>query len=203
MLHPRVMPDVVLLPDATVLVMNGSSTGVADDGITPVFGADLYDPATGSWAAMRPMRVPRLYHSTALLLPDGRVLTAGKDEEFNPDPFKYSEYRIEIFSPPYLFRGLRPAITNAPGSITYGASFAVQTPNGAAISAAALIRPGAVTHSFNANQRYVGLSIISHTAGSVTLQAPPTSTIAPPGHYMLFLLNNAGVPSVGHFLVVN
>ena len=198
--HQRVMPDAVLLPDGTVLVMNGSSTGVADNGINPVLETDLYDPVSNTWTTLASMRVPRLYHSTALLLPDGRVLTAGKDEEFNPPPFNYPEYRIEVFSPPYLFKGPRPVITGAPGSITYGASFDVQTPDAASITAAALIRSGSVTHSYNPDQRYVGLVIAASSGGSLTLEAPPTPFIAPPGYYMLFLLNGAGVPSVAQFV---
>ncbi|HEX2036455.1 MAG TPA: galactose oxidase-like domain-containing protein [Chloroflexota bacterium] len=197
---PRVMPDAVLLPDGTVFVTNGSSTGVADNGINPVFPAVLYDPVADTWSTMASMRVPRLYHSTALLLPDGRVLTAGKDERFNPPPFNYPEYRIEVFSPPYLFRGPRPTIAAAPTSISYNTPFVVQTPDAPQISAAALLRPGSATHSFNPDQRYVGLAIAAGSSASVTLMAPPDGNVAPPGHYMLFLLDGAGVPSVAAFL---
>ena len=198
--HPRVMPDAVLLPDGTVLVVNGSSTGVADNGINPVLEADLYDPATDTWTTLGAMRVPRLYHSTALLLPDGRVLTAGKDEEFNPYPFNYPEYRIEVFSPPYLFKGPRPVIAAAPSAIGYAATFDVDTPDAGAITAAALLAPGAVTHSFNMGQRHVGLQIVATGTGAVSLAAPPDPHVAPPGYYMLFLLNAAGVPSIASFV---
>jgi hypothetical protein len=203
--QPRVMPDAVLLPDGTVLVVNGSSTGVADNGVNPVLGADLYDPATDTWTPLAAMRVPRLYHSTALLLPDGRVLTAGKDEEFNPPPFNYPEHRVEVFSPPYLFRGPGPVITAAPAHIDYGSAFDVQTPDAGAVTAACLIRPGAVTHSFNPDQRYVGLALAGASGASgasVTVQAPPDPFVAPPGHYLLFLRNAAGVPSVATFVHV-
>jgi hypothetical protein len=128
------------------------------------------------------------------------VLSAGKDKENNPDPFKYSEYRVEIFSPPYLFRGPRPTLTAAPAAIAYGQPFTVQTPDAAAITTAALLRPGAVTHSFNHSQRYVGLAITGRTAASVTCQAPPDGNVAPPGHYLLFLLNGLGVPAVAPFV---
>jgi hypothetical protein len=200
MADPRVMPDAVLLPDGTVLVTNGSSTGVADSGINPVLRAEVYDPASDTWTSMCSMRVPRLYHSTALLLPDGRVLTAGKDEVYNPDPFKYPERRIEVFSPPYLFRGPRPSITTAPAEIAYGAPFDVETLDSPSVSAAALVRPGAVTHSFNTSQRYVGLRILQRPSRGLTLQAPPDPYVAPPGYYLLFLLNGVGVPSVGQFI---
>jgi hypothetical protein len=202
MFHPRVMPDAVLLPDGTVLVTNGSSTGVADNGLNPVFATDLYDPTLDAWSPMRSMKVPRLYHSVALLLPDGRVLVGGKDKDNNPAPFKWSEYRVEIFSPPYLFRGPRPTILAAPATVDHDALFTVATPNAAAIASAALIRPGAVTHSFNHSQRFVGLTITTRTGNSVTLKAPPDANIAPPGHYMLFLLDGLGVPSVAAFIQV-
>jgi hypothetical protein len=151
---------------------------------------------------MRAMKVPRLYHSVALLLPDGRVLVGGKDKDNNPAPFKWSEYRVEIFSPPYLFRGPRPTILSAPATVSHDALFTVVTPNAASIASAALIRPGAVTHSFNHSQRFVGLTIAARTGNSVTLKAPPNANIAPPGHYMLFLLDGLGVPAVAPFIQV-
>ena len=96
MSQPRVMPDSVLLPTGKVLVMNGSSTGKADAGANPVYAVELYDPDGDTWTSMASMAVPRLYHSTALLLPDGRVMTAGSDSAWNPDPFHSSELRVEI-----------------------------------------------------------------------------------------------------------
>jgi hypothetical protein len=198
--HPRVMPDSVLLPDGTVFVVNGSSTGVADNGLHPVYAAELYNPITNSWTLLKSMRVPRLYHSIALLLPDGRVLVAGKDRDNNPLPFKWSEYRVEVFSPPYLFKGPRPTITRAPAEIGFGKTFSVRTTDPAIIDRAILIRPGAVTHSFNHNQRAIGLAITSRTSVSVRLKAPPSGLIAPPGYYMLFLIGADGVPSVASFV---
>lgn len=198
--HPRVMPDSVLLPDGTVLVMSGSSAGQADDGTHPVFPAELFDPVTDRWTLMANTRVPRLYHSTAVLLPDGRVLTAGKDEDFNPEPFKYPELRLEVFSPPYLFRGPRPQITAAPAAVAFGASFDVETPEAGSIVSACLIRPGATTHSFNMCQRFVGVRILDRADGRLTLEAPPNGFIAPPGFYMLFLLNGEKVPSAARFV---
>ena len=146
------------------------------------------------------MRVPRLYHSTAILLADGRVMTAGNDHDYNMPPFNYAELRLELFSPSYLLRGPRPVITNAPAQIAYASAFTVRTPEATSIASAALLRPGAVTHSLNMDQRYVGLAIQSRTAQSLTLKAPPDGYVAPPGYYMLFLVNGAGVPSVGRFV---
>jgi len=201
MTHSRVMPDAVLLPDGTVLVVGGSSTGVADAAISPVFQAELYQPADDSWTTLCSMRVARLYHATALLLPDGRVLTAGGGEEFNAPPFEMPEYRVEVFSPPYLFRGPRPFISSAPSSMAYDRPYTIGTREAASIASAALVAPGAVTHSFNMNQRYAGLVISGRVDGqSIEVISPPHSRIAPPGWYMLFLLSNAGVPSLAEFV---
>ncbi len=192
---PRVMCDSVLLPDGTVLVTNGSAAGLADDGAQPVFQTEIYDPATDRWSLMAGSRVPRLYHSTAFLLPDARVMTAGTDEDFNPEPFKTPELRLEVFSPPYLFRGPRPVISSGPSAVAYGAEFSVNSPNAASIASACLIRPGAVSHSFNMSQRMIGLRIVGRAGGRVRLQAPPREA-APPGFHMLFVLNEQGVPSI-------
>jgi hypothetical protein len=143
-----------------------------------------------------------LYHSTAILLPDGRVMTAGTDEASNIEPYKKSELRAEFFSPPYLFRGPRPVISSAPDAVHYASPFDVSTPDAANIASAALIRPSAVTHSFNMEQRFVGLAIQSRTAAGLTLAAPPHGNIAPPGYYMLFLVNEKGVPSMAAWIQV-
>ncbi|HWB72680.1 MAG TPA: galactose oxidase-like domain-containing protein, partial [Egibacteraceae bacterium] len=200
MTRPRVMPDAVLLPDGTVFVGNGSSTGVADNGANPVYEAELYDPATNTWRVLDQMRVPRLYHATALLLPDGRVMTAGTDSMWNPDPFHESQLRVELFSPPYLFRGGRPTIGGAPAEVGYGATFAITTSDPEQVAAVALLRAGSCTHSFNSDQRHVALAIVARSPATLTVQAPPNGNVAPPGHYLLFVLNGDGVPSEGRFV---
>jgi hypothetical protein len=200
MLWARVMPDSVLLPDGTVLAMNGSDTGKADEAVTPVLQAEIYDPVTDMWHPAADMRVPRLYHSTALLLPDGTVLTAGLDEAFNPPPFKYPEYRLEVFRPPYLFRGPRPQLDSVPSTVHYGEEFPVVCNAAGSIARVAILRAGSVTHSFNPDQRYVGLHIAGRSGNTLTLAAPPNGNIAPPGYYLLFILNSDGVPSVGKYV---
>ncbi|MEY2498630.1 MAG: hypothetical protein QOD12_2186, partial [Verrucomicrobiota bacterium] len=199
MARPRVMPDSVLLPDGKVLVVNGSSTGAADAGPSPVYEAELYDPTTNTWRIVCNMTTPRLYHATALLLPDGRVLTAGTDPIWNPVPFDQTNLTLEIFSPPYLFQGARPRITAGPLGIAYQSEFRIGTPDAAFINKATVIRCSSVTHSFNSDQRYVELAIVRRSANELTLQAPPDSYVAPPGYYMLFVLRD-GVPSVGRFI---
>jgi hypothetical protein len=203
MAHPRVMCDAVLLPDRTVLVVNGSAAGWSHDANQPVYDTEIFDPATGAWSPVCARRVPRLYHASALLLPDGRVLTAGSDETYNIEPFHKHELRIEIFSPPYLFRGTRPEFAPGaavPEAIAYGGRFIVRVRNGRSVGSAVLLRPGAATHSLNMEQRYVGLRIVSRSSTRLTLEAPPDGNVAPPGWYMLFLISEAGVPSVARFV---
>ena len=128
-----------------------------------------------------------MYHSTALLLPDGRVLSAGQDDG---DLATFGE----VFSPPYLFQGPRPTISDMPRALRYGDEFEITTPDAADIRRVSLVRPGSVTHSVDFGQRYVTLRF-SAAAATLTVRAPGRAAAAPPGHYMLFLVNGAGVPS--------
>jgi hypothetical protein len=127
-----------------------------------------------------------------------KVLIGGKDFLFNLPPYDYPEHRLEVFSPPYLFRGAQPSLANAPSSITYGASFAIDVSQ--PIASAVLMRPGSVTHSFNMEQRLVGLVLTGQSGDHLQLVAPPNANIAPPGVYMLFVLNAQGVPSHAAFV---
>jgi hypothetical protein len=146
------------------------------------------------------MQVPRSYHATALLLPDARVLVMGKDGLFNTEPYNYPEHRVEIFSPPYLFRGHRPTILAAPQQVPYDTTFDIETTAAAEIASVVLLRAGAATHSFNMDQRHVGLVINIRASNHLTVTSPPDSNLAPPGLYMLFIVDTAGVPSVAEFL---
>jgi len=136
--------------------------------------------------------VYRGYHSTALLLPDGRVVSAGGEQ---------TGASAEIFSPPYLFKGARPTVTSAPSSVKYGNTFFVATPDGANIAQVTWIRLGSVTHSFGQNQRLNHLQF-GQASGGLNITAPANANLAPPGHYMLFLLNNKGVPSVAQIIQI-
>src|SRR5262249_3032204 len=147
------------------------------------------------------MQVGRVYHATALLLPDGRVLSAGSGRFGGSGPGA-DHLNAEIYSPPYLFNGPRPTITSAPPSVTYGSAFSVSTPDSAQISKVALVRNGSVTHSFNGGQRYLELSF-QKVAGGLTVTAPADGNLAPPGYYMLYILNASGVPSVAAMVQVH
>lgn len=207
MKYPRVLNNAVLLPDGNVFVVGGSSHGASDLGASPVMIPEIYNPVTDTWTEMAPMRVARLYHSTAMLLPDGRVMTAGRDHTWNLEPYKWPERRVEIFSPPYLETGNpRPVINSVTTNQTSGQSFgqslsvSLGAVSGLDIRSAILIAPGAVTHAYDQSQRAINLEITSKTQYGLTLKAPPNGKVAPPGYYMLFLVSNQGVPSVSKFI---
>ncbi len=188
----RVNSSAVLLPDGKLLAMSGNSSSRFDQ---PVLNAEVFDPDTSTWKMVAPMSVPRGYHSTAMLLPDGRVLSSGTT------PFGFWELRMEVYWPYYLFRGERPVIEQAPKSIAYGQSFEVeyQCPEGE-IRSAVLMRPGAMTHAFDMDQRHVELLVQALGPRHLTAIAPRDEHVAPPGYYMLFLLNDSGVPSEAKFV---
>ncbi len=194
---PRAYENLTLLPDGKVLASGGESASDGIDLTKAVLPAEMWDPATEKWTTVASLTNGREYHSTALLLPDGRVLMAGGGQL--PGSGATDQTNAEIYSPPYLFNGARPTITGAPGTIQYGSSFTVQTPDAASITKVALIRTPSVTHAFDQNQRYIP---VSFTAGSgqLTVQAPAAANNAPPGYYMLFILNGNGVPSVASFV---
>ena len=200
MANARVLLDAVLLPDGTVFACGGSSTGTADKARTPVLEAEIYDPESNKWQTVASMHVPRLYHAAAILLPSGEVMTSGTDKFYNIEPFDHAENRVETFKPPYLFKGSRPTILSVPNQVQYGDSFIMDTPDAATIKSACFMAPGASTHSFNMQQRYVGLEQTGASSNQLQLKAPPNNNIAPPGYYMLFLVNQDGVPSEAKFV---
>ena len=165
----RVWANTVLLADGTVLVVGGGQSGSYG---SPIFTAEIYDPATGVWTEMAAQTAPRIYHSTAVLLPDGRVLSAGESHGSLAQTG-------EIFSPPYLFKGARPAISSAPSAVSYGQGFTISTPDAASITRVALVKAGSVTHSNNFDQRYVDCTFTAGS-GSLSATAPPTATTPRP-----------------------
>ena len=195
----RYLLNATLLPDGTVLATGGTSQPDNNNGNAlrgAVYAAELWDPKTGQWTTLSSMRVPRLYHSTAVLLPDGRVLVAGGGEPESTGEAKGTVHQtMQIFSPPYLFRGPQPVITSAPASAGYGQTISVTSPDAASIATINLIRPGSTTHGFNMTQRIVNVPFTREADGTLELQMPTNPNDAPPGPYMLFLLNNLGVPS--------
>ena len=196
MAYPRTFMNLTELPDGTVLATGGETDKNGGNIANAIYAAELWSPATKTWTTMASMHTPREYHSTALLLPDGRVVQSGMGADFGNVP---DEQSAEFYSPPYLFKGARPTITQAPSQITYATGFFVGTPDATNIQSAVLIRTGAVTHFFDQNTRYVPLTL-QQAPGGLTLTAPADAYLAPPGYYMLFLVNSNGVPSVAPFV---
>ena len=186
----------VILPDSTVFETGGSSTTI-HNGNKPVFSSQIFDPKTNAWSKTAAPSVPRSYHSSALLLPDGRVATFGGNPE---DSF---EMRIEIFTPPYLQQsGPRPTIMSAPTEMTYGGEYTIGTTQGSALRSAVLVRPAAVSHSSDSNQRLVDLAATA-APGGATVKVPGNRNLTPPGWYMLFVVDGNGVPSVAKWVHVS
>jgi hypothetical protein len=145
---------------------------------------------------MNPPSVPRTYHSEAILLPSGQVATLGSQ------PLGYqSETRIELFSPPYLFKGQRPSINSAPSHATYGGSYnvGVTLAPSATLSHIVLVHPASVTHSDDPNQRLVELPFTGAN-GNFVATIPSNPNLTPPGWYMLFADDNQGRPSVASWV---
>ena len=193
MKRPRNNHSAVLLPDGTVLIVGGGSS--EQKWGSPVGLTELFDPATERFRAMQAQRTNRTYHSTAVLLPDGRVASAGAN---TGEP---EESTVEFFKPPYLFRGPRPEISEVRSSLSWGDTFTIRSRQARSIESVVLMKPGANTHQMNFDQRCVPLRF---DAGRSTIKAtlPPQRIANPPGYYMLFILNGRGVPSVAEFVRV-
>ncbi len=182
----------VLLPDGKVFETGGGLRNRAD----PVFEASMFDPVTNTFTpGMAVDPVPRGYHSSAFLLPDGRVMAVGN----NPGDGSF-DMRVSVYSPPYLFQGARPQILDLPSpQWAYGSAQTV-TVDGPILKAE-LIRPAAVTHSSDPNQRFVDLPM-TVDGNQITLNLTSNPNLAPPGWYMLFLVGTNGVPSVAKWVQV-
>jgi hypothetical protein len=205
MAYGRRQHNLTVLADGTVLATGGNSSGASlVDLNAGVYAAELWNPATGQWKTLAAMQVTRQYHSTALLLPDGRVLSSGGGICGTCDQVGYLAKNAEIFSPPYLFQAdgtlaPRPVIASAPATTTYGAQFTIGAGDAASIRRVALVRLGAVTHSDNMEQRYIPLAFAPGTT-TLTATAPANANVAPPGMYMLFVVDANGVPSVARMV---
>jgi hypothetical protein len=197
MAYARWNANATLLPTGDVLVTGGTSLADRVNPAGAVNVAELWSPATGQWtqlASAAPLL--RGYHSTTVLLPDGRVLhSGGGDGGGVPDNFNY-----ELYSPPYLFKGARPVISGAtPADVGYGQTLVLATPDGPTIAKVTLIRSGSVTHAFDQAQLLVRLGF-SQASGGLSVTLPASRTVAPPGPYLLFVVNADGVPSGGRIM---
>jgi hypothetical protein len=191
MTYKRRQINATLLPDGTVLVTGGSSSPGFNEPAGAVYAGELWDPVAETWTTVASFTQYRGYHSFTLLLPDGRVLSGGGDASMS----------AEVYSPGYLFKGARPVITSAPSTVTYGQPFFVTTADAAQISRVNLLRLSSVTHAFNMEQRISRLAF-SAAANGLNVAGPTDANLSPPGHYMLFILNGSGVPSVANIVRV-
>jgi hypothetical protein len=186
--HRRFLHNLVLLPDGKALAVGGGTTARYEN---PIFFPEMYDPKTGTWTVMAAQTASRMYHSTALLLPDGRIFSAGQTRG------RFAHYG-EIYSPPYLFRGtelaVRPVVSDVPARVPLGGRLQFSSPDAASIGKITLMRPCSVTHGNDTEQRAVPLQF-SVSGDTVNARVPGNPNLVPPGYYMLFALNRAGVPA--------
>lgn len=204
---PRRNASSVLLPDGTAIIVGGGGTDLRFSGTPPAYlpqkRVELWDPKTGNWTVGPPQVVPRGYHSIAILLEDGRVLSAGDDytasllDTNRADNF---DAHFELYRPPYFYRGARPVIDAAPAAAGYGESLEVRATATRPIVRATLMAPGSVTHATDMNQRLLELPIRDNGDDTYSITGPSTSAAAPPGDYMLFVLNDLGVPSMASWV---
>ncbi len=189
---PRRQHNTTLLPDGKVLVLGGSQGAGKDNGDEPVLHAEVWDPETETWTSLASHSHYRGYHSTAVLLPDGRVMLGGGRHEDT----------IEMFSPPYLFRGPRPALDSAPAQLASGESFLLPTADATRIAKVTLLRLGAITHAFDESIRFASLPF-QVEGNALRVTAPSDPNLVPPGYYQLFVVDRDGVPSVGKIVGVH
>lgn len=193
---PRMHLNAVLLPDRTVLVSGGEA--LVEDKDQAALKAEIYDPSRDTWKVAAEATVPRMYHSIAILLPDARVITAGSNPE-SADPGG-GELRLELFHPPYLFKGLRPFIQSVQREWIYAETVKIHTPYAKDIKWVSLIRPMATTHSWDSNQRLVDVGFKHDKVCQLIAYVPKEPNLAPPGRYMLFITNEKDVPSVANWV---
>jgi hypothetical protein len=201
---PTRYPEVVITPDNRVIIAGGSRY-YRGEFRSDILTCHVYDPATNRLSALASPTVGRDYHSEALLLPDGRIITLGGNSLFGdskdttPGLF---ETRIEIYSPPYLYHGARPNITGGPRQISRGGTYSFTSPNASSVAGARLLAPSAVTHVTNVDQRSIELSVVRQQ-GSFRVTIPASLGLVPSEWYMLFVTNAANTPSTAYWVHVN
>jgi Domain of unknown function (DUF1929)/Kelch motif len=183
--YRRKMQSPVILSNGKVVIFGGSET----KGDSPVYVPEVFDPISESWKSLSPGSVPRLKHHVSLLLGDGNVWTAGGVSEEG-----HIEKRTEIFSPDYIFED-RPVISGNPIVGGYGGTIVIPTSNTENITSVSLLRIMSTTQYNEANQRLVWLPIKDKKENTITVEAPINANIAPPGIYMIHILNTSDIPS--------
>ena len=191
--YVRMWGDSTVLPDGTVFVSGGSAAYNRE--VNVAYSAEIWDPKTNTWTVVDSSATPRLYHSTSLLLPDGRVLTGGGTTE----GLNEEALTNEIYTPAYLFNddgnlADRPTIESEEKLIDWNQSITAKVSSGNKIERISLVSFGAVTHSFDMGQRFLELDF-TQSGNELTINTPKSANIAPPGFYMMFAIDENGVPS--------
>jgi hypothetical protein len=206
----RTQDDTLIMPDGSLFTVNGSYD-IRD------YGNGLYNPnadlkyrhtefrdSQGNWKLGPVQRLPRGYHSNAVILPDGRVVVTGDELQQianNPDIKSGMNGTIEIYEPSYLQKGPRPDLDSAPTApLYYNSGFTVTSRTPDRVTRAVLLAPITSTHSVDTGQRHIEVQITGRNGNQLSLQTPPLAAAAPPGYYMLFLLDSTGVPSVAKWV---
>ncbi|HTC58621.1 MAG TPA: fibronectin type III domain-containing protein [Solirubrobacteraceae bacterium] len=189
----RVYHTLTMLANGEVLAVGGEASSDQEIVTSGVLPTEIWNPTTEKWTAAAPIAAARNYHSTAMLMANGKVLIAGGGHPNGlGDP---GEFSSQIYSPPYLFDGPQPTIASAPAASTYNTSITVTTPEASSIGSVNLVSLGTDTHQSDMAQHFVPLSFTANS-GSLTVQTPANSALAPYGNYMLFIVNKKGVPSI-------
>lgn len=190
--------NTVILPDGSMITIGGNQTGTNYD--LPLLAAEFYarpaTDATGAWQMVAAPAIQAAYHSTAILLPDATVLLSQDDMDHSG-----VDHKAQVYSPPYLFKGARPGIVDAPATVGWGQSFNITTDRNG-VTSAVLVAPGATTHANDMHQRAIKLAVQARNK-VLTATVPNSRGTVPPGYYMLFVLDKTGVPSVARFIKVS
>ena len=194
MASARSYHNVTMLPTGEAMVVGGS-TEVSDFSPHGTLTAEQWSPTTNTWRQLASPSRPRMYHSVSLLLPDGRVLSAGGGR-LAPSP---DQLNMQMYSPGYLFKGPRPTITSLPGQATIGSTMELVTPQAADIAKVSLVSLGSVTHTADWNQRFVDLPF-TRNGDTLTVDTPANANIAPANSYMVFAVDSNGVPSTARIV---
>jgi YVTN family beta-propeller protein len=198
MTFSRALANAVTLPNGEVIVIGGNNTGVQFTDAGSVFAAEIWNPTTDQWRTVASMSVGRTYHSTALLMKDARVLSAGGGACGSGCTANHLDG--QIYTPPYLYASdgtlaTRPTIDAAPAIGEAGSAITVVATG--AIAKFSMVRLSATTHAMNTDQRYLPIAFTNNGDGSYHLQLESNANVLLPGYYWIFALDTAGVPSIG------
>lgn len=204
MANDRIGIGAIILPNGQIMVVGGRQTsGRFDSSPIFVYEGEIYNPATDSWSITPPMSYGRQYHSSVVLLPDARIFASGGVDASLGWGMAGNQQTSESYTPEYLTLGSRPTINSGTAtSTTYGSAVSVLTPNASDIGSVCLIAPGAVTHHTDTNQRYIKIGFSITSPSEISIDIPSSVDVAPPACYMLFILDNAGIPSEAHFIQI-